>query len=239
MPIDIANTTRSGLRPAISSRALRERALARGAHPKGAGIYALHGKRALDITGALVLLLVFSPLMLMIAAMMLTQRGPLMFGHRRVGRDGADFHCMKFRTMVVDAEERLQALLASDPEAREEWQRDRKLANDPRITPAGNLLRRTSLDELPQLFNVLRGEMSLVGPRPVTRAELQRYGDRSDCYLALRPGLTGKWQVSGRNDVSYDSRVALDDAYSREYSLRGDLGLIFQTAGVVLRATGK
>ena len=201
--------------------------------------YAARGKRALDIAGALVLLVVFSPLMLVIALLMLPQRGPAFFGHNRVGQGGAEFACLKFRTMVPDAEARLQELLARDPDARRQWQADHKLDNDPRITRFGNFMRRSSLDELPQLLNVLRGDMSLVGPRPVTRAELQRYGEDSASYLALRPGLTGKWQVSGRNDISYSGRVALDSAYARDFSIRGDLTILLQTVGVVLGATGK
>lgn len=204
------------------------------------GLYARGGKRVLDIIGALALLIVFLPMILMIAALMMTQRGPMLFGHQRVGRQGRIFNCLKFRTMVVDADERLQALLARDPQARAEWHAHRKLENDPRITATGALLRRTSLDELPQLINVLRGDMSLVGPRPVTAVELHRYyGDASASYLALRPGLTGSWQVSGRNDISYPARVAMDDRYARGFTLIGDLGLLARTVRVVLCATGK
>lgn len=199
----------------------------------------MRGKRAFDIAGGLVLLVVFSPLMLVIALLMLPQRGPAFFGHKRVGQGGAEFACLKFRTMVPDAEARLNDLLARDPDARRQWQADHKLDNDPRITRFGSFMRRSSLDELPQLLNVLRGEMSLVGPRPVTRAELQRYGEDGASYLTLRPGLTGKWQVSGRNDTSYSERVALDAAYARDFSLQGDVTILLQTVGVVLGATGK
>ena len=201
--------------------------------------YAARGKRALDVVGALVLLAVFSPLMLVIGLLMLPQRGPAFFGHNRVGLRGAEFACLKFRTMIPDAEARLKELLERDPDARRQWRADHKLDNDPRITRFGNFMRRSSLDELPQLLNVLRGDMSLVGPRPVTRAELQRYGEHDVSYLALRPGLTGKWQVSGRNDISYSGRVALDSAYAGDFSLRGDLMILLQTVGVVLGATGK
>ena len=210
-----------------------------GQGPIRRDFYALRGKRALDIAGALVLLVVFSPLMLVIALLMLPQRGPAFFGHNRVGQGGAEFACLKFRTMVPDAEARLKDLLERDPDARRQWQADHKLDNDPRITRFGNFMRRSSLDELPQLLNVLRGDMSLVGPRPVTRAELQRYGKDDASYLALRPGLTGKWQVSGRNDISYAGRVALDSAYARDFSIRGDVTILLQTVGVVLGATGK
>lgn len=201
--------------------------------------YTICGKRLFDVAGALVLLIVFLPLMLVIALVMLPQRGGIFFGHKRVGQKGEGFFCLKFRTMVPDAEARLNELLQRDPVARGQWERDHKLDNDPRVTRTGRFLRRSSLDELPQLLNVLRGEMSLVGPRPVTATELLRYGEDRDCYLSVRPGLTGKWQVSGRNDISYASRVALDAAYARNYSLMGDLGILVQTVGVVLGATGK
>jgi undecaprenyl-phosphate galactose phosphotransferase len=148
------------------------------------------------------------------------------------------FPCFKFRTMQVDAEERLRELLANDPAARAEWEREFKLRNDPRITPIGQFLRRTSLDELPQLFNVIRGEMSLVGPRPVIRAELCKYGDDVDYFLMVRPGMTGLWQVSGRNDVDYDTRVYLDTWYVKNWSLWYDIAILFKTIKVVLRRDG-
>lgn len=203
------------------------------------GIYARYGKRVFDILGALTLILVFSPLILVIAILQIVQSGSVLFSHKRVGQDGREFGCLKFRTMVPDAEERLQALLASDADARKEWEDSRKLANDPRITGIGNTLRRTSLDELPQLLNVLKGEMSLVGPRPVTKPELSMYGSARDSYLALRPGLTGKWQVGGRNDVSYNSRVRMDQDYAAHLNMAGDLTILIQTVGVVLGATGR
>lgn len=240
MAIDAATPPQDRVAPSDGDSAeLRARSLIGKTGKIRSGIYARHGKRMLDIIGALVLLAVFLPLMAGIATMLRVQRGPVLFGHRRVGRDGAEFPCLKFRTMVVDAEERLQALLARDATARRQWTVCRKLDDDPRITAAGRFLRRSSLDELPQLFNVLRGEMSLVGPRPVTDDELRRYGEAGRSYLALRPGLTGLWQVSGRNDLSYAARVALDDSYARSYSLLGDLMLLVQTIGVVLGATGK
>lgn len=240
MAIDAAES-RQDLRSQtdIPGNAVRPRATGGGRRGVPDGFYARHGKRALDLVGASVLLIAFLPLLLMIIVLMMTQRGPIMFGHQRVGRSGKEFRCLKFRTMVVDAEERLQSLLARDVRARKEWQLNHKLEDDPRITGTGQFLRRTSLDELPQLVNVLRGEMSLVGPRPVTRAELQRYGDASASYLALRPGLTGSWQVSGRNDITYPARVAMDDRYARSFSLTGDVGLLLRTVGVVLGATGK
>lgn len=207
--------------------------------PIPVGCYARFGKRGLDILGALVLLLVFAPLILAIGLLQIGGSGSIFFSHRRVGRNGAQFGCLKFRTMVPDADRRLAEILESDPVARQEWAESRKLTNDPRITAIGNFLRRSSLDELPQLLNVLRGDMSLVGPRPVTEPELAMYGDTRDSYLSLRPGLTGKWQVSGRNDISYDARVSLDESYAHGYSMTGDLVILMQTVLVVLGATGR
>jgi undecaprenyl-phosphate galactose phosphotransferase len=165
--------------------------------------------------------------------------GPAVFAHRRVGRGCRFFGCLKFRTMVVGAEEALSEYLALHPEAAEEWKREQKLGFDPRITGMGKLLRRTSLDELPQLVNVLRGEMSLVGPRPVTKAEIdEKYGAHARLCTSVRPGLTGLWQVSGRNDISYPERVALDIRYVTSQSLVEDVRILFRTAGVVLNRSG-
>lgn len=212
---------------------------ARIARPGRPGYYPGRGKRVLDIIGASVLLIVFAPLILVICVVIAFQRGPVLFGHRRVGRNGRNFYCLKFRTMVPDADARLDALLASDPVARQQWLTDHKLDPDPRVTRIGCFLRRSSLDELPQLLNVLRGDMSLVGPRPVTKAELQRYGDEAPFYLALRPGLTGEWQIGGRNDVSYARRVQMDADYARRFGFLGDLRILARTVLVVLGATGK
>ena len=188
---------------------------------------------------AAILLLLFSPLMLVVAVLIWRRDGaPVLFAHYRVGLHGRLFRCLKFRTMLRDAEQRLSDLLAHDAQAREEWARDQKLTNDPRITPVGHFLRRTSLDELPQLFNVLRGEMSLVGPRPITVGELTRYGSVRWHYLAVRPGMTGLWQVSGRNEVSYGERVALDQQYVESRSLRMDLRILVRTVKVVLGRDG-
>lgn len=203
------------------------------------GIYARYGKRGLDVLGTLVLTLVFLPLILVIVLMQAAQPGGVLFRHRRVGRGGVEFGCLKFRTMVPDADLRLTELLERNAAARLELHETRKLISDPRITGIGNVLRKSSLDELPQLLNVLRGEMSLVGPRPVTQAELALYGDARPAYLALRPGLTGKWQVSGRNEVSYEQRVQMDRDYAESFGFWTDLGILFQTVGVVLGATGR
>jgi Undecaprenyl-phosphate galactose phosphotransferase WbaP len=195
-------------------------------------------KRVFDLVAALVLLVLGALPLLYIALRIKRDGGPTIFAHKRVGQSGKVFPCFKFRTMQVDAEERLRELLAKDPSARAEWEREFKLRNDPRITPIGHYLRRTSLDELPQLFNVIRGEMSLVGPRPVIRAELSKYGDDVDYFLMVRPGMTGLWQVSGRNDTSYDTRVYLDTWYVKNWSLWYDIAILFKTIKVVLRRDG-
>ncbi|MEO0329692.1 MAG: sugar transferase, partial [Pseudomonadota bacterium] len=145
----------------------------------------------------------------------------------------------KIRSMSFDAKERLEALLASDPVARAEWERDQKLVNDPRITPFGRFIRRTSLDELPQIINVLKGEMSFVGPRPVVEDELVRYGHRKATYLSMKPGITGLWQVSGRNDVTYEERVEFDVTYGRDISFTTDVTLIAATARSVVSSSGR
>ena len=195
-------------------------------------------KRVFDLFAALVLLVLGALPLLYIALRIRRDGGPAIFAHQRVGQSGKVFPCFKFRTMQVDAEERLRELLANDPAARAEWEREFKLRNDPRITPIGHFLRRTSLDELPQLFNVIRGEMSLVGPRPVIRAELSRYGDDVDYFLMVRPGMTGLWQVSGRNDTGYDTRVYLDTWYVKNWSLWYDIAILFKTIRVVLNREG-
>jgi exopolysaccharide production protein ExoY len=198
-----------------------------------------HAKRAMDIAGSLVLLLLTSPIMLVLLLLARLEGGPAFYVHRRIGRGGVPFGCIKFRTMVPDAERRLAGLLARDPAARAEWQATRKLKADPRITRRGRVLRRTSLDELPQLINVLKGEMSLVGPRPVVQAELETlYGPAAPLYLSVRPGLTGPWQVSMRSDGDYARRVALDAAYVRHPSILTDIAILLRTVGAVLRRRG-
>lgn len=198
-----------------------------------------HGaKRALDVTVSAALLLLASPVLLAVALAVKSDGGPLLFGHLRVGHGGRMFRCWKFRTMVPNAEAVLKEVLASDPMLAEEWRQTLKLKNDPRVTRFGDFLRRSSLDELPQLFNVLRGDMSLIGPRPVTEGELERYGDAQPYYLAVRPGITGLWQVSGRNDTSYGQRVTLDSWYVRNWSLWNDLVILFKTIPAVLRRSG-
>ena len=195
-------------------------------------------KRTMDILGALLLGAVFSPLILVIALMMRLEDGPILFRHRRIGRGGKSFGCLKFRTMVPNAEQILQDLLEKDPAAKAEWVRDHKLRSDPRITRIGRFLRRTSLDELPQLWNVLRGEMALVGPRPIVKEEMLRYGRYLPTYLAAKPGVTGLWQVTGRNDTDYRRRVVMDTYYVRKQSLLMDLRILFKTVKVVIWGHG-
>jgi Undecaprenyl-phosphate galactose phosphotransferase WbaP len=221
--------------PDSSGRGLPVRARPSVAIPTGPAAVA---KRILDVIGALVLGLVFAPLIVVIVFLMRRRGGTVIYRHRRVGRGGQVFCCLKFRTMVANADQVLRDLLESNPELRAEWMRDHKLRNDPRVTRLGRFLRRTSLDELPQLLNVLRGEMSLVGPRPVVREELLRYGRSVDMYLAAKPGITGLWQVTGRNNTDYRRRVVLDTYYVRNQNLMLDLYILVKTTGVVVRGSG-
>jgi len=195
-------------------------------------------KRGFDLLGALVLALVFAPVILCIVVAVRRSGGPVFFPHERVGLNGRSFRCYKFRTMVPNADQRLKELLNSDAALWAEWQEIRKLRDDPRITPVGRLLRRTSLDELPQVWNVLLGQMSLVGPRPIVRDELRLYGRNLGTYLGSKPGLTGLWQVTGRSDASYRRRVAMDVYYSRNKSLLLDLSILAKTVRVVLTGSG-
>jgi Undecaprenyl-phosphate galactose phosphotransferase WbaP len=195
-------------------------------------------KRIVDVIGAAFLGIVFSPLILTVAVLIRRQGGSVIYRHRRVGRDGKAFDCLKFRSMVPDADRVLRDLLEQHPELRSEWLRDHKLRDDPRITAVGRFLRRTSLDELPQLWNVIRGEMSLVGPRPVVREELLRYGRCACIYLSARPGVTGLWQVTGRNNTDYRRRVVLDVYYVRRQNLLLDLYILAKTTRVVLGGSG-
>lgn len=194
-------------------------------------------KTVFDYTLTLVGTICISPVLLLIAAWIYYDSpGPIIFKHMRVGKNGQLFPCYKFRSMCVDAKEKLAELLATDQAAREEWERDFKLKNDPRITKSGAFLRKTSLDELPQIFNVLRGEMSLVGPRPIVQEELVRYGEFVQDYLMVKPGITGMWQVNGRSDTTYDERVQMDVWYVRNWSVWLDVMLLWRTIkAVVLR----
>lgn len=193
----------------------------------------------LNQLGALILLTLFAPLMAVVAWLIWRKDGnPIFFGHYRVGRDGQMFKCWKFRSMVINSAEMLAELLQNDPIAKAEWDRDQKLTHDPRITPVGAFLRKTSLDELPQLFNVLKGEMRLVGPRPITLGELDRYGEARWHYLNAMPGMTGLWQVSGRSDTTYEERVELDRDYVERRSLWSDAVILVKTIAVVLGKGG-
>lgn len=196
-------------------------------------------KRVFDFHVALVALLVLAPLLATVALVLLVSQGrPVFIRHRRLGRTGAAFPCFKFRTMVRNADEVLQRVMAEDPALREEWQRSRKLRRDPRVTTFGRVLRETSVDEIPQLFNVLRGHMSLVGPRPIVAEEVSFYGPKITHYYKVRPGLTGAWQVGGRSDVSFSRRVELDTAYVLSRSFRSDIRILLKTVPVVLTRKG-
>lgn len=195
--------------------------------------------RRLNQLLAALLLLLLGPLMLAVAVLITRRDGrPVLFGHYRVGLHGRLFRCYKFRSMYRNSAELLAELLRTDPVARAEWERDQKLKNDPRVTPVGRFLRRTSLDELPQLINVLRGEMALVGPRPITVGELSRYGPVRWTYLSVLPGMTGLWQVSGRSNTSYAERVALDRQYVDQRSLWLDVTILVRTVRVVFARDG-
>jgi undecaprenyl-phosphate galactose phosphotransferase len=197
-------------------------------------------KRVFDIIASAGLLMVLSPLFLVIAAAIkLEDAGPVAYSHRRVGKNGTLFPCLKFRTMVTDAESRLAEWQNSNPELHEQFLQTFKLKDDPRITPIGRWLRRTSLDELPQLLNVFQGQMSLVGPRPVIIQELEQYyGPVASLYLQVRPGLTGLWQISGRNETGYDERVRLDEWYILNWSFWRDIIILIRTVWVVLSGEG-
>lgn len=195
-------------------------------------------KRLLDLFGAMALLIALLPLFLLLMLLVRQSGRSVFYGHVRIGQNGKPFKCLKFRTMVPNSAEVLAALLARDPVARAEWERDFKLKNDIRVTPVGRFLRRTSLDELPQLLNVLCGDMSLVGPRPIVAAELERYGDNAPFYLQIKPGITGLWQVRGRNDVSYEQRVFLDAWYVKNWSLWYDMMILLRTVVVVCNRDG-
>jgi len=195
--------------------------------------------RALDVVGAVALLVVAFPFLVLLAVLLkLDSPGPLFFKQSRMGFRGREFWCIKFRTMCVDSDAALQRHLCSSDAARLEWARDHKLRDDPRITRLGALVRKLSLDEFPQLINIIRGDMSLVGPRPIVRAEIIRYGRYFEDYCLVRPGLTGLWQVSGRNNVTYRRRVSIDRYYVRNKTFVFDLIILLRTLPVVMGAKG-
>jgi exopolysaccharide production protein ExoY len=196
-------------------------------------------KRAFDLLFSVGALLFFAPFMLAVAAaILLRERGPVFYAQERIGHGGRPFRCLKFRTMVRDADAQLAALLARDPAARAEWEATRKLTHDPRISCIGNVLRKTSLDELPQFLNVLRGQMSVVGPRPIVAEEAEFYRDDFLAYKAVRPGITGIWQVSGRSNTTYAERVAMDVHYVAHQSLWLDIGIVARTVSAVVLQVG-
>lgn len=196
-------------------------------------------KRAFDvIVGSLLLLLSFPGLILIALLIRLETPGTIVFAHPRLGKNGQAFKCFKFRSMVINAGELLPQLLRANPDLQQEWDRDFKLKDDPRVTRIGRILRKTSLDEMPQLINVLKGEMSLVGPRPIVAEEIARFGGRARDYMMVLPGITGLWQVSGRNDIDYEERVMMEAWYVRNWSMWLDISLLFRTIGVVLSRRG-
>jgi exopolysaccharide production protein ExoY len=196
-------------------------------------------KRMIDIVLASFGIVLLAPLLIIcFLVTRASSRGPALFLHKRVGFHGKHFNCLKFRTMVADSSERLRKHLESDHVAAAEWAAAQKLHNDPRVTAVGAILRRSSLDELPQLFNVLKGDMSLVGPRPVTDEELVKYGRSVNAYLACRPGITGLWQVSGRSRTTYQRRVECDNFYARRWSLYLDIKILIVTIPSILFSEG-
>lgn len=204
----------------------------------GITLASLIGKRIFDILGAISIALFCLPIILVVAITIRLSGQPVLFSHQRVGKGRKLFLCYKFRSMIPDAEEVLRKLLHSSPEMLREWRENHKLRDDPRITKFGKFLRRSSLDELPQLWNVLKGDMSLVGPRPIVDDELERYGNKAKFYLSIRPGMTGLWQISGRSNVTYAHRVSLDTKYVRIRSIYLDMWILIRTAVVVFRRVG-
>jgi exopolysaccharide production protein ExoY len=217
----------------VDTRAEHSASLPHGEEQRALGGFP---KRVLDIAVACIALVVLLPMMLMVTALIrFIMGGPVIFSQPRIGLGGRVFTCYKFRTMVANGEDVLRQHLAADPKAAREWKETRKLAHDPRVGCLGNILRKSSIDELPQLFNVLRGDMSLVGPRPVVPDELEYYGRHVQSYLKARPGLTGVWQISGRNRLSYADRVAKDRHYVRHWSLAVDLAVLVKTIPAILK----
>jgi undecaprenyl-phosphate galactose phosphotransferase len=191
------------------------------------------------IVGLILILILIIPIIIISAIIKITSQGPAIYKQQRIGKKGKPFMCYKFRTMYNDAEEKLKIILDTDAGARTEWEKYWKLKNDPRITKIGNFLRTSSLDELPQIFNVVKGEMSLVGPRPVVQDEIDKYyKDDAEFYFSVPPGITGLWQVSGRSNTSYESRVSLDSWYVRNWNLWLDVVILLKTVNVVLKREG-
>jgi Undecaprenyl-phosphate galactose phosphotransferase WbaP len=199
----------------------------------------LGSKRLLDLFIVIFGGIIMLPFLLLIALLIkLSSKGPALYRHKRLGQNGREIGVFKFRSMVADADEKLTVMLEKDPKLREEWEGYHKLKNDPRITGIGKFLRRTSFDEFPQLLNVLAGEMSLVGPRPVTKEEVEKYGENYHRIFSVKPGMTGLWQVSGRSDTDYNERISYDSYYLQSWSVWLDLWVLYKTLGVVLWGKG-
>lgn len=196
-------------------------------------------KRLLDIVLILLASPFWIPVFLILCVLTkVTSKGPIFYGHKRVGKNGKVIKCLKFRSMCINSQEILEQILATDPVRRAEWEKDRKFLDDPRVTKFGKFLRKTSLDELPQLLNILIGDMSLIGPRPVTEPELVKYGDYKDYVLSVSPGLSGLWQVSGRSDTGYEERISFDTFYIQNWSIWLDIWILIKTVWVVLKGKG-
>lgn len=242
------NVHRVILLPKISKTPMINGELISSIHHKGMAFYIKNNllsvvdqflKSIFDYILAVLLVILFAPILLTLYIIVyIASQGNPLFAHERIGYGGSKFRVWKFRTMYIDATQRLNVLLETCEESRQEWERDFKLKNDPRVTKIGNFLRKTSLDELPQLINVLRGEMSLVGPRPIVEEEIEKYGKFYHYFTAVKPGISGLWQVSGRNDINYDERVQLDVWYVRNWSIELDLEILIKTAIVVLGRKG-
>lgn len=210
------------------------------AHPFEGSVKRLPLKRAFDIVFSATVLILSLPLFVIVAAsIFFSSRGKIVYAHHRIGRGGRPFRCYKFRTMYPDADIRIKEILEKYPEYRKEWEQNHKLKNDPRITPIGTFLRKTSLDEFPQFWNILKGDLSVVGPRPVVKAELEKhFGAKASKILSVRPGLTGLWQISGRSDTNYQTRILLDEQYVDNQSFLKDLKIISKTIPVMLKSKG-
>ena len=196
-------------------------------------------KRIIDILIIMFFSPIWIPLMLILAILTkITSKGPIFYGHKRIGKNHKEIKCWKFRSMCINSQEILEQILKTDPVRRAEWEKDRKFLNDPRVTKFGKFLRKTSLDELPQIFNILKGDMSLVGPRPVTEPELVKYGKYQDYVLSVLPGLSGMWQISGRSDTGYEERISFDSYYIQNWSIWLDMWILLKTVWVVLSGKG-
>lgn len=228
-----------GLRLSNQSRHAETAAYSSTRHDRTEYETGTSAKRITDIVIASVALVFVFPLLLVVATLIrLQDGGKAVYAQKRYGRNGRTFSCYKLRSMVANADVRLQEILATDPEARAEWEETQKLVNDPRITPLGHFIRKTSIDELPQLINIIRGEMSLVGPRPIVENEIAKYGEYYRDYCAVRPGLTGLWQVEGRSDTTYEERVQLDVKYASSRTFTGDIMIMLRTVPAVLLSKG-